>query len=123
MQIRDAQMHIFEEARRREFASDVKTYLLGFHSGRLEGLSDQEIDERIDRTLRKAERFGITQARSLTVFIALAFIVGPQFDTYPAAQGILRDPRIPGNDKPIALLRRISSRQWHDAAHRARVSA
>lgn len=123
MRIRDAQMHIFEDDQRKSFTLSVNTYLRAYHAGRLEGLTDTNIDERIERTLQKAERYGITQAQSLTVFIALAFIVGPEFDQYPAAQMILANREMPPNDKPIALLRRVSTAQWHDAAHRKPVSS
>jgi len=111
-------MRIFEEQQRKEFCAALKTYLKGFHAGRLEGLSETDIDHRIQASLKRAESYGLTWGQSLTVFVSLAFIIGPAFDQYPAAQAILGDPGIRANEKPQALLRRISSEQWHDAAHR-----
>jgi hypothetical protein len=66
---------------------------------------------------------GLTWESSLTKFVALMFVIAPNFDRQPAAAAVLSDASLAPDERVDALIDRLSERDWRQARAAANAGA
>jgi len=105
-----------EEAGEPAFVDRTVAHFRTFHVGATQAMSDDELRFRIKHGLAKARGYGLTWESSLTVFVAHMVEICPAYDEHPAVQRVLRDARIPPDERTRALLSELTGEEWEEAA-------
>jgi [ribosomal protein S5]-alanine N-acetyltransferase len=82
----------------------------------LNGLSEQETEQRLDSALSKVTSYQFDHERDIRAFIRLSFVIGPNFDLYPPFSDVLSSQTIPIDLKMTRLFRIAQSSDWQHAA-------
>lgn len=80
------------------------------------GLSDTEIDQRIETSLSKIGEYEIRSIGDIEAFVRLVFQVGPNFDEYPVFRQIFHDPATPVEFLMTSLFKEAAEQDWVRAA-------
>jgi hypothetical protein len=108
LKIREAQMRVFEQAAAKEFEDHLLKYLNELFPKHCNVLGEAQVRRVIGYGLNKAKSHGLTDMRCLSLYVALMFMLGSNFDTDPQlpwAKEILGDETTTGEHDRIDRLR------------------
>jgi hypothetical protein len=117
--IRNAQLAIFRNRALHAFAQELAAHLLEHYPSPCAALGGEPaLSGFIERTIKRANEYGITNQGSVKVFAELLIQFGEQFQRSPIREwtnNILAHPDLPGSAKVSAL------RARHDEATGGRI--
>jgi hypothetical protein len=79
-------------------------------------LGDGEIRWRVALGVARARSHGITQPEAITAYVALMFLVAPDFDQHPHISEVLADTSAPAATRLKTLFEKTSEQDWDEAA-------
>lgn len=125
MIIRPEQFEAFQRVADEAFAEQVVDHVLWEHAEELvqigettlevAEISDVVLREMVREAIRRARSYGLRWESTLTAFVALMFVIAPNFDEHPLIQRVLRNDREPPDSRIDLLMAEISDESW-DAA-------
>src|SRR5271169_3336409 len=97
-------MHLFEEIQKQVFIDEVAREIREHHSQECAKLNDQELRRTVADGLARAWHYGFRKKYSLSMFVQLLFLAGPDFYRYPPVRYLLTHPAIPPDDRIDKIL-------------------
>lgn len=113
--LRDAHVAAFEGGAEAALRHRIARHLRTHHGAALEHWSVEETTEHIARGLSRARGYGVVNEDALTMFVALAFEVGPDFDRHPVIASCLQIEGETADERVLRLGSRTSARTWVEA--------
>jgi len=71
---------------------------------------------RVEQGFARARSYGIEADTAIQSFIGMMFEFGPHFDRHPIVARLLRNHRLPPDDRIYALVFELSDRIWDEMA-------
>src|SRR5262249_24020635 len=128
LRMRPEQMDVFRPVAEAAFVKRLADLLRARHGDavvrRAEGttplkqLPDGVLRELVQRGIARAREYGLTWQSSLGGFVALRFVMAPNFDAHPLVRRVLRDGRIPADLRVDQLWRRTTRKTWEQVQER-----
>src|SRR5688572_16938045 len=95
LQVRPAQMEVFDAAAMRPFEDEMVVHSKEFSPRLCEVIGDDQLRVALRRAIARAQRYKFTNRGPIRLFIEMTFLFGSAFDTdpqYPWAAKILTAP-------------------------------
>jgi hypothetical protein len=96
LKIRQEQMDVFNRIAEKKFEQRMKVYVQNSFPEEATGLSDIDLQKRIQYQIGKARSYGITAKDDICDYISICFVLGDDFDTDPALDSITSALKNPG---------------------------
>jgi len=116
LQIREEQMALFESSAEDGFMQRLLHHLHTNHPEQVDGLSQQALRARAQYGVEVARGYGVHGEAALTAFVALMFVVSPDFHTQPAINRVLEEMRFTPEQNFDDLFARTDDKDWEQAA-------
>lgn len=116
MQIRSQQMEVMLNDAERKFVLSTVAHMREHHAAQVSRFPEKELQTRVEAGIKRARGYGLTWESSITGFVALTFVIGPDFDKQPRIQSVLTDRSIPADERVEELRFRVGPRDWAQAA-------
>ena len=123
MIIRAEQMQQFEAAVDEAFAKRVASHLREKHADSVDKLDAPTLLDLVTNGIQRGRGHGLRGESSLTKFVALMFVIGPDFDHHLKAASVLADTEIAPDDRVDALVEALTDEDWREARANSRPSA
>ncbi len=104
LEIRKEQEDAFLLHDEEAFISFIIEHLREEHYDYVSDMPDSMLHEMVSNGLARARSHGFTSPEDLTAFVALMFVMAPNFDEHPVLQKILDDRTIPEDQRLDRLL-------------------
>jgi hypothetical protein len=115
LKIRAEQMAVFQASAERSLVLRVADHLRAVHSEWAQGLDEDSLLEMVENGIARGRRYGLTFESSLTQFVVLMVVIGPNFDEHPAVWAVLTDDSIAPNERVDGLILHLTQRDWQQA--------
>jgi hypothetical protein len=116
MVIRDLQMAVFKTACLEQTVQRIIVHLKRFAPDTLQGLSEEEIRNRVRTGMRRAEGLGVESYGYTLAFVQTMFAVGPGFYRHPSVAAILSDLSLPPDARVKKLFVEPCPVDWEGVA-------
>jgi hypothetical protein len=123
VRLREDQIHALEDETGGRFIYRVVAHLRQHHAGALTDLSDETVAYRVRIGVVRAWRYGLTWQSSIAAFVALMFVIAPNFDEHPVLRRILNDRSVEPGARIDHLMNTATAEDWAEAAAAADSSA
>jgi hypothetical protein len=100
----------------RELVEFVRDHLCEHHPEAVASLKEAVIERRAAFGIGRAEAHGFNSDASIAGFVALMFLVAPDFDTHPPIAAVLADTSLAPEARLRALFERTAEEDWDAAA-------
>jgi len=117
--IRQEQMALFERNAQLDFENKVIAHIKEHHSDRTQGLSDDILRKRVQDGILRARSYDLSWENTITAYVALLFVIAPNFDDHPALYPTLIDKNVAPNDRIDKLIERAREKDWAEARENA----
>ena len=115
LQLRPEQVAALALDVRERFAVELAAFLRAKFASVVAALPEDELLRRVRVAMERAEGYGLARRVDVRGFVTFAFAIGPAFDRHPAVEEVLRDPRIPAEEKIDYLTGRVTRAEWVEA--------
>ena len=112
--LRSVQLEAMGKAAEPSFEDETCVYLRTNHAAEVAALNDSVLKRRVKIAIARARSHGVDLQSSITAFVALMFVIAPNFDEHPIANQVLHDETVPANDRLSLLPQRMSLEGWQD---------
>jgi hypothetical protein len=133
LKIRPEQFAVFQPVAERAFVRRLVEHLRDHHPEvvvrfasevwLVKQLGDAKIYALVGNAIARARALGLDWESSITAFVALMFVVAPNFDEHPLIQRVLKDERVPANSRLEQLWERTTEENWEAARKNYDVNA
>lgn len=122
MLIRKEQMSVFQKLAEVEFARRLSAHLREKHpetvvrlpdkEATVSALTDEELNELVNISIKRAQKFGISYESTIAAFTAMMFDAAPNFSEHERAGPILKDKNVEPNSRIDKLLEQLTAEDW-----------
>lgn len=114
--IRAEQVEVF----RREFDASIADAIVEFLRsnlpGSIAGVAEHGLRLRVGRGMQRARDRGFETDLAVTVFVAMMFRFGPDFDRHPSVARALGDRRDAPDERMLTVVLELPDRVWEELA-------
>ena len=118
LQIRDAQLRVFEGASHRAYLSRVLNLVELLAPGFQRDQSARQQEERAEQAFQRAWNFGCRTELGIGLFIAAMFIGGPGFENDPECAATMNDRTLPPEARVSHLFSDLADTRWERVRQR-----
>ncbi|HLG17534.1 MAG TPA: hypothetical protein VJH03_24030 [Blastocatellia bacterium] len=125
LRIRPEQLEPFKPVAEAAFVRRVTAYVREKHgevvielpdgARAVKQLPDDALLEIVRSGIARARSYGMTWESTLTAFVAIMFVVAPNFDEHPLIQRVLKDESVPPDSRIDLLWERTTDQNWEAA--------
>lgn len=122
MLIRAEQMSVFQKRAEDDFVLRLSAHLREKYEGTVvrlpdkeatvASLSDEELNELVNISIKRAQKFGISYESTIAAFTAMMFDAAPNFSEHERAEPILKDKNVEPNSRMDKLLEQLTAEDW-----------
>ncbi len=122
LRIRPEQLTVFQPQAEALFLEEVAKYLRKRHARtpvryRTQAFAVQDMPDAllrsvVSRAVDRGRGYGLTQQSTLTAFVALMFVVAPNFDRHPLIRHALTDKSVAPDERISKLWERTTKENW-----------
>jgi hypothetical protein len=122
LKIRADQFEAFKPVAEAAFVRRIAEHLRNHHSDAvvqfpnevilIKQISEERLRSMAKDGIARARSYGIDWESAVTAFVALMFIVAPNFDKHPLIQRVLKDERVAANLRIDQLWERTTEENW-----------
>ncbi|HEV7239215.1 MAG TPA: hypothetical protein VGQ36_08250 [Thermoanaerobaculia bacterium] len=115
LHLRPEQLAALGRDARERFAGELSAFLREKFPSVVASLTQNELLRRVRVSMERAASHGLARRADVRSFVTFAFAIGPAFDRHPAVEAVLRDLRIPAEEKIDYLTGRVTPGEWVEA--------
>lgn len=115
LKIRDSQLDAFKPSGDDEVLDFVVEHLECEHRRLVASIPPEDLREMAANGIRRARSHGFSTAADLAAFVAIMFVIAPNFDEHPAIRSALRDDSDRPGDRFDRVFDRAPDSAWAEA--------
>ncbi|HEV2763344.1 MAG TPA: hypothetical protein VGV38_10250 [Pyrinomonadaceae bacterium] len=116
MLIRPSQMRAFRREAERLFVDDTAAHLRQHYPEHVSGLHEEVLKAMVRGGIARGRGHGLTLRSTLTAFVALMFVVSPNFDEQPTIYEVLNNENLHPDSRLDVLTAMTTDEDWREAA-------
>lgn len=115
LKIRDDQFGAFLPKEEQELVDFIVEHLYAEHRRYVAPLPPDDLRQMVVNGMRRARGHGLDTAATLASFVALMFVIAPNFDEQPAIRAGLDDTSVPPDQRIDKMMERVPDSAWDEA--------
>jgi hypothetical protein len=133
LKIRPQQLEAFKSVADTFFVKETADYIRREHREALvtlpdgifpaAAIPDARLQEMVRLAISRARQYGFVWESNLVAFVAIMFVVAPNFDDHPLIRRVLKDEELEPSIRLDELMKRTSEENWEEARRRYDPSA
>jgi hypothetical protein len=122
LRMRPEQLQVIQHVAEASFVNRLADHLTAKHADAVvrlprrtttvKELPLEELKGLVRNGIGRARAYGLTWESSVGGFVAVAFVVAPNFDAHPLIRRVLKDERVPADLRIDQLWRRTTKKTW-----------